>query len=409
MKKARIIWLAVLSVLLFAALAAAVVRETESLASIEPYLEKSGEYIRFSKDGYYSEEAFGLELSLDPAVPDSAQIVYTLNGDEPTVKSEVYSEPIPMEEREECGITVIPVRAAVVYKGELSESVTRTYVICSDGELFSKLTVVSVTSDNDGLFGYENGILVPGKIYDDYLNSDKAGTVPEWQVPTNFKVLRGQEYERFSHIDVFQNGENVISQYAGLTVAGGASSYLDKKTLKLCAREEYDPNNSKFKWDAFSELYSDESSLSQLNRFNKLLLRNGGQDRNTSFVRPLLCSELAKACGVNGVQSTVPVIVFLNGEYYSIAQLQPSFSNDYMAETYGLLAQDEIETYEYSDITAFESGGVLELFRADLSLPENRKALEEKVSVEDLLSYFAFEIYCNNLDWPGNNVEIWRY
>ncbi|MDD6095496.1 MAG: CotH kinase family protein, partial [Clostridia bacterium] len=47
--------------------------------------------------------------------------------------------------------------------------------------------------------------------------------------------------------------------------------------------------------------------------------------------------------------------------------------------------------------------------RADLSLPENRKALEEKVSVEDLLSYFAFEIYCNNLDWPGNNVEIWRY
>lgn len=409
MKKARIIWLAVLALLLLSTLAAAVIRETESLASIERFLEKSGEYIRFSKDGFYSDKAFELEITLDPSVPGSAKIVYTLNGDDPTLQSKVYSDPIPMEEKEGYGVTVIPVRAAVIYKGEISESVTKTYIICSDRELFSKVTVVSVTSDNDGLFGYENGILVPGKIYDDYLNSDDAGKRPAWQVPANFKVLRGQEYERLSRIDVFQNGENIISQYAGLTVSGGASSYLDIKTLKICARDEYDPDNGKIRWDVFSEQYAEESALSQLTRFNKMILRNGGQDRDTSFVRTFLCSALAKECGIDGAAAAVPVIVYLNGEYYSIAQLQPSFSNDYIAETYGIFNQDEIEAFEYSDITAFKASGVLDLFKADLSLEENRQALEEKVAVEELLSYFAFEIYCNNLDWPGNNVEIWRY
>jgi hypothetical protein len=41
-------------------------------------------------------------------------------------------------------------------------------------------------------------------------------------------------------------------------------------------------------------------------------------------------------------------------------------------------------------------------------VPANYAALKEMADVENLLDYFAAEIFLGNRDWPGNNIRYWR-
>ena len=44
----------------------------------------------------------------------------------------------------------------------------------------------------------------------------------------------------------------------------------------------------------------------------------------------------------------------------------------------------------------------------DMTVPENYKKACEKIDMDSLLSYYAFEIYIANGDWPFSNVGLWR-
>ena len=35
-------------------------------------------------------------------------------------------------------------------------------------------------------------------------------------------------------------------------------------------------------------------------------------------------------------------------------------------------------------------------------------AIENWVDIESFLSYFAFQIFIDNRDWPGNNIKFWK-
>ena len=120
--------------------------------------------------GFYASEV-EIELGLDA----KGEIYYTLDCTEPSkdsVNSSVYQQPIllvPSETEE-----VQTIKAKGYYtddQGELQETKVYTYTyILGDNVLQRYDTyVVSITGDPDGLFGYENGIFVPGKIRDEYL------------------------------------------------------------------------------------------------------------------------------------------------------------------------------------------------------------------------------------------------
>lgn len=85
--------------------------------------------VRFSEKDAFQTEAFDLKLST--RIPGT-KIYYTLNGDEPTLDSDVYTEPIHVEEGLPEKVTVV--RAAVLEGGGLGKTYTQTYFVGADVE-----------------------------------------------------------------------------------------------------------------------------------------------------------------------------------------------------------------------------------------------------------------------------------
>ena len=143
------------------------------------------------------------------------------------------------------------VRAKTYKDGAFSdETVTNTYFINPE----YTLPIVSLVTDEDNLFGYENGIYVPGQIYDIWKRNNKEVVRYEnGTIPTNYNQ-KGKEWEREAHIEVFEtNGKRVIAQNVGVRVYGGYSRNYNCKSLKIYAREEYD-DKEQIEYNLFKNL-----------------------------------------------------------------------------------------------------------------------------------------------------------
>ena len=110
--------------------------------------------MRFSEKDAFQTEAFDLKLST--RIPGT-KIYYTLNGDEPTLDSDVYTEPIHVEEGLPEKVTVV--RAAVLEGGGLGKTYTQTYFVGADVKNLFDVMLVSLSADQSALYDPETGIL----------------------------------------------------------------------------------------------------------------------------------------------------------------------------------------------------------------------------------------------------------
>ena len=101
--------------------------------------------VRFSEKDAFQTEAFDLKLST--RIP-GMKIYYTLNGDEPTLDSDVYTEPIHVEEGLPEKVTVV--RAAVLEGGGLGKTYTQTYFVGADVKNLFDVMLVSLSADQLG-------------------------------------------------------------------------------------------------------------------------------------------------------------------------------------------------------------------------------------------------------------------
>ena len=135
--------------------------------------------------------------------------------------------------------------------------------------------------------------------------------------------------------------------------------------------------------------------------YNRLVLRNGGSDHEGSMIRWNVVSRLGKEAGMICAGAR-PGILFLNGEYYGIIQLQEKYTRYNTA--YALGAQkDDIEKYEPNEINSARFGGYYNPLHQDLNDPERRQKLEEHVDMPDMLRHYASNLIMNNVDWPYHN------
>ena len=205
----------------------------------------------FSHEGGYYSDTINLELYTED---DSLDIYYTLDGSEPTLKSNLYKGSIKIESREGEKNNLAQIKTSEIYsslkwktitedevfKGTVvraktykdgifsDETVTNTYFINPE----YTLPIVSLVTDEDNLFGYENGIYVPGQIYDIWKSNNKE-VAQSGIVPTNYNQ-KGKEWERETHIEVFEtNGKRVVDQNVGVRISGGYSRMNNCKSLKI--------------------------------------------------------------------------------------------------------------------------------------------------------------------------------
>lgn len=359
--------------------------ESRDLESILKYTD--GDKLVFSVNESFLTEDTELEIRKNSKMPEGVDIYYTLDGSEPTEEAVKYTEPVLLSSGER--IKVIPVRAALYYKGEMGESWTRTYFTGKQlKERYDQL-VVSIVTDYENVLG-ENGILVEG--------SD-----PE---KPNYKES-GRESERPVYVEILdQDGTLLLSQSCGMRVSGNGSREYSQKSLKLYARREY--GNHSFYFDRFCPAGNEKKGERDIFEYDKLVLKNGGNDWKRAMIRSNICNSLGRQAGYEAVPDVIPAAVYINGIYYGLSHLQPDYSQKYLGSVFEL-PKDQIEVLSGDENDLYEETGLFEVFYQDMTKEENRKRLEQRVDMESFLKCFAMQIYFENVDWPWHNVKMWRY
>jgi len=378
--------------------------------------------------GFYSDD---LTIALSHNDPD-ATIYFTTDGSEPSAASQIYLAPISVNAKLLDGQSAVSVesiaanwetpksdiqRAVVVRakaistdNSQASETVAQTYFIGQDEDKKYSLPVVSLVLEFEDFFDGQNGIYVLGDTYLSLVEDDL--TEDQKQAYANFNQ-RGQEWEKPVHMEYFDTtGESLFSQNIGVRIHGGGSRRSPQKSLRLYADDAYDTIglfNYPFFPQATTSVPGNEQPV-----YQTILLRNFGQDWLIGMLRDMLGQEVLQDTGLD-LQAQQPVIVFLNGEYWGIYQLQERYDEYYLRNHYGIdfgqasiLRQDgELfrgnaqDARDYADLLSF-------LQDHDLSQQENFDHVMSQVDIENFTDYLIANMYLANTDWPDNNIYIWR-
>jgi hypothetical protein len=411
--------------------------------------------ITFSRSGGFYDEAFELELSLaDPGNDDSLAIYYTLDGSHPdplgvrtwqyldhetgdvleqNTRTFRYSGPILLEtsanllDREDPSLAMLPttvpeaeywqwqppenpgfravVVRAIAYDGEKRSNVySATYFVDPRiGESFP-LGVFSIIADPEELFGYEEGIYVPGRVYEEHREEEEL-----WmRRPANYR----ERWEVPAHIEFYEpDGYRGLALDGGIRIHGGWSRSHPLKSLRLYARKDHDRRNY-FEYHLFPE------AAETAPQYKRLMLRSG---------QSLFRSHLQDAVAHTHVRPHVhvdlleyrPVIHFINGEYWGIKNLRERFDRFYLEALYGV---DPEEVIIIDGPLAFDSQldtgrpGENRPFRellsfvetTDMSLEEHYRRIQSVMDVDSFIDYNIVRIFSGDADGVTKHVAMWR-
>ena len=351
----------------------------------------------FSESDYFFSENTWLELSItNPS--KTGYITYTLDGSEPTEAETLYTEPLLLVTTTGDIPNVYSVRAKAWYDdGTSSDTYVHTYFLNESIHERYTTIVFSINGDPSELTDAPDGIL-----YGD-----------------NYKS-KGRSSERKVHIEaISSDGSLLFEQYAGARVFGGSSREHVVKSLKLFARKEYEKGKGSFQTTLFGSTTPDGSE--PITKYDKLVLRNSGDDFQAAFLRDELAQRLADIAGFSAYEAVVPAVAYINGSYYGFYWLHESYCDKYFQSRNGKSAGEYVvlegtETRKSIPSDALEAAAAKEfnsLYKqfayADLSVDSTYTALCEKVAVENYLEYMAFNMYLANYDWPNGNYRCFRY
>ena len=370
----------------------------------------------FSLTEFFYDENQTLELLYTDEYGEY-KIYYTTDGTIPTEESSLYTEPIEIESTRR--IVSHPYKARVLHSdGSWSTTTHHTYFFGKFVKLDRFNTIViSLSTDPYNLFDYEYGILIEGKLREEWRAANpKAEITPP--MPANFNI-RGRDGERPVYVEVFTpEGERVINQNGGVRVYGGWSRANKLKSLKVYARNEYDVKGW-FNYEFYGEDYSYDGN--QLTRYKRFVVRNAGNDHQNAYIRDELFHTLAEEAGFPDTERVTPVSVFVNGQYFGCYWMHDVYCDQYFEQRYGdydghftVLGiaeqyKDANEDDEEEQEAAADYRAMYRYSRQDLTDDDIYAELCELLDVENYMMYCAINTYIDNNDWPHNNNRSYRY
>jgi hypothetical protein len=317
----------------------------------------------------------------------------TLTGAAPTEESALCSE--LLADRLEPPVVV---RARAFEEG-LWPSRVATASFLEASLLDYGLKVISLVVDPVDLWDEETGIYVYGPDY-------------EHQYPY-FGANFWEEWEKDLHVEIWSpEGKMLVSQDAGIQIAGGYSRAFDQRNFELLARSGYGP-------DQFdSSLFPDES----IESYRHLYLRNGGDWCSTQLVDGVVQRLFRDFSGVRypsiDAQAYTPVLVYLNGKFWGLYELKERLDEWFIAGHHqeDPEALDRVKvgwTHEANwtlDQGSWDAFDALETLVAtkDLSEAGAWAEFESQVDVVNFAASIAAQGWIGNSDWWWNNIRMWK-
>ncbi|MCC5917713.1 MAG: CotH kinase family protein [Cryomorphaceae bacterium] len=403
----------------------------------------------FSQNGGFYNNPFGLSLSSSDT---GVSIYYTLDGSFPdpnrlngegyqyknqypqfpatpatpfltdTMRTFIYNNPIPINNRTSdtnrtsaksstfnLNPDYIPdtlmrkgtvVRAIAVRSGAISSPVaTETYFVGSDLVGRYTLPVISISTDENLLFGYHDGIYAAGVDFESW-RSGSGGTA-QGNSPANWhRSGRSNEYPvNFEYFD--ESGNKQVGQIVGARIHGGWSRARRRKTFRLYARNEYGP--STINYPIFN--------LRAHTEYKRLLLRNSGNDELLTSFRDAAIQNLVNHLHFD-IQQSEAAIVFINGEFWGHINIREFQNRHYINRMFGL---DPSEIDFLTPLGVANDGNALHFNQMRAYMISNNLSndslfaeVEKQMDIEDFTDYAITGIFSRNTDWPVANIKWWR-
>ena len=357
-----------------------------------------------SAAGGYYEESFLLEFE----APAQGTIYYTTDGSIPTQDSLVYDSGILIENRTEqpnrinAVQNITPdwkaytpnqdpvakgtvIRAIYVNTLGLSSDVfTQTYFVGLEPP--QQGYTLSLVFEFDDFFG-DNGIYVTGKAYDDWYLTDRS---PENQPIANFN----QDLEGTAIAEFMDRNGDLLNQRIGVRIQGNTAREETKKRFTLVSREEYSGSNT-FQYPLFDNVTTHSVMIKDY--LPDAMAYDFLHDRSLTL------------------QRSVPVRVFLNGEFFYDSYMLERFDSNYFRQHYqvaerilvknGITDEDSLLR---SDLNYYEEF-LYWVTHTDFTDPAEWAALEKEADIQSYIDFLVANYFFCNVDYNDyHNYVLWR-
>lgn len=357
-----------------------------------------------STPGGYYDSPFTLELT----VPRKGNIYYTTDGSTPTPDSARYVDGIEIKDRsgepniyhavrnvvreaERLTVSNDPVDKGTVVRavfinehGVVSDILTQTYFVgIQPPEQGYSLSLVF---EYDDLFG-PDGLYVTGKEYDEWLLAGDTSVLAP--LPNFEKQIEAAAVAEFMDASGFH-----LIQPIGLRLQGASARHAQMKRFTILARNEYG-GSSLFDAELFDGI-----------RTHSVMLKKALPDA----IVPDLVTDRAV-----GAQRSVPVRVYLNGEYWYDSFMLERYDEQYFRQHFGVddrvrvkngVVDEESAAAADTDLYAEFMGYVQD---TDFSDSREWERFQEKADVQSYIDCIVTNYYFCNVDFDDyHNYVLWR-
>jgi hypothetical protein len=335
-----------------------------------------------------------------------AEIRYTMDGSYPTTSSPLYKTPLRFESRRGTpnDISMVPtaggwqpplgevfkmnvLRARAFRTNALPSAITTaSYCIDPRGRARYTLPVVSLTTDRANFFDPNIGIYVCGN------------------APGCNYAQAGDAWERPVHVEFFEtNGVRALAQESGVRMHGNTSFGFPIKALRLHPLNQL--GGQPFRYRIFPDL--------PITEFSRLLLRPSGHDHYLTMMRDGFMQNAVRELDID-LQSYRPAILFLNGEYWGVHNLQEAYEENYFANHHPGVDPQVVDYLEGYAPGAFVYAGdgthfddlILFMQSHSLSSASNYAWVQTQMEVENYRDFKIAETFYYR--WDIGNQRVWR-
>ncbi len=305
-------------------------------------------------------------------------IRYTLDGSTPHENSALYETPFRIQ-----NTTVL--RARAFAPGYVPGDVfSATYFINENHDL----PVISLATEPANLFDEQTGIYMHGPDAQPSVPYFGANFWKDIEVPVTLEMFE-------------KDGSPAWNAQAGIKIMGGWSRAHPQKSLAVFFRSAYGAGDLDY------PLFGAKG----IDRFEAFVLRNGGNDWESTLLRDPLMHSLASRMDIDHLAYR-PVVLYINGEYWGIHNLREKANEHYFAGHYNI-DPDSIDLLENDKFVIHGSAdayrSMLDYLRTtDMTREEAFPPLAGMMDVDSYIDYTLLQLFGANTDWPGNNIKYWR-